>query len=128
MNTSPVDLMTLADIRLTDRQPVPDQPARPAQPDLAPLPRRATVMIVDDERPVLGMLERVLRLENYDLLTAESGPDALRVARERWLAWFERQYLEDLLARHDNNVSACARAAGVDRMHLYRLLWRRGLR
>jgi DNA-binding NtrC family response regulator len=53
---------------------------------------------------------------------------SLRVARERWLGWFERQYLEDLLARHDNNVSACARAAGVDRMHLYRLLWRRGLR
>jgi two-component system, NtrC family, response regulator GlrR len=57
-----------------------------------------------------------------------SSGQPLRVARERWLAWFERQYLEDLLVRHENNVSACARAAGVDRMHLYRLLWRRGLR
>jgi two-component system response regulator GlrR len=54
--------------------------------------------------------------------------EPLRVAREKWLAWFERHYLEDLLARHADNVSACARAAGIDRMHLYRLLWRRGLR
>jgi hypothetical protein len=81
MNLSPTDLLTLADIRLTDRPPGPDEPARPPQPDLAPLPWRMTVMIVDDERPVVGMLERVLRLENYDLLTAENGPDALRVAR-----------------------------------------------
>ena len=80
MNLSSPDLLTLADIRLTDR-PMADQPARPTPPDLAPLPRRATVMIVDDERPIVGMLERVLRLENYDLLTAESGPDALHVAR-----------------------------------------------
>jgi two-component system response regulator GlrR len=57
-----------------------------------------------------------------------SAGQPLRIARERWLGWFERQYLEELLARHDNNVSACARAAGIDRMHLYRLLWRRGLR
>jgi transcriptional regulator with PAS, ATPase and Fis domain len=54
--------------------------------------------------------------------------EPLKVAREKWLSWFERHYLEDLLARHENNVTACARAAGVDRMHLYRLLWRRGLR
>jgi transcriptional regulator of acetoin/glycerol metabolism len=41
---------------------------------------------------------------------------------------FEHAYLQDLLARHDGNVSAAARAAGVDRIHLYRLLWRNGLR
>jgi DNA-binding NtrC family response regulator len=41
---------------------------------------------------------------------------------------FERVYLERLLARHDDNVSAAARAAGLDRLKLYRLLWRHGLR
>jgi DNA-binding NtrC family response regulator len=41
---------------------------------------------------------------------------------------FERAYLERLLARHGNNVSAAARAAGIDRLKLYRLLWRHGLR
>ncbi|MFO0735812.1 MAG: sigma 54-interacting transcriptional regulator [Labilithrix sp.] len=52
----------------------------------------------------------------------------LRVARERWTRAFERRYLEELLRRHDDNVSAAARAAAVDRMHFYRLLWRHGLR
>ena len=55
-------------------------------------------------------------------------PVPLKVARERWLRVFEHAYLQDLLARHDGNVSAAARAAGVDRIHLYRLLWRNGLR
>ena len=52
----------------------------------------------------------------------------LRVARERWVRHLERQYLERLLALHGNNVSATARAAGVDRVHMHRLLARCGLR
>src|SRR5262249_20205087 len=38
----------------------------------------------------------------------------LRVERERWLRRFEHEYLEKLLALHDGNVSAAARAAGID--------------
>ncbi len=52
----------------------------------------------------------------------------LRAVRERWVRHVERQYLEQLLAAHANNVSAAARAAGVDRVHLHRLLQRAGLR
>ncbi len=52
----------------------------------------------------------------------------LKVAREQWLNRFERRYLEGMLLRHGNNVSAAARAAGVDRIHFYRLLWKHGLR
>jgi DNA-binding NtrC family response regulator len=48
----------------------------------------------------------------------------LRDARERWLRSFERPYLEGLLRRHEHNVTAAARAAGVDRAYLYRLLAR----
>ncbi len=62
-----------------------------------------------------------------DVVTAAAGsPGAidLRQARGDW----ERRYLEDLLAQHGNNVSATARAAGIDRKYLYRLLWRNGLR
>jgi two-component system response regulator GlrR len=52
----------------------------------------------------------------------------LRVVRERWLRHVERRYLEQLLLVHGNNVTAAARAAGVDRVHLHRLLSRAGLR
>ncbi len=52
----------------------------------------------------------------------------LRTVRERWIRHVERRYLEQLLAAHDDNVSAAARAAGVDRVHLHRLLSRAGLR
>jgi DNA-binding NtrC family response regulator len=51
-----------------------------------------------------------------------------KVARDRCLRGFERRYLEDILRRHKDNASAAARAAGLDRMYFYRLLWRNGLR
>jgi two-component system response regulator GlrR len=52
----------------------------------------------------------------------------LRDIRERWLRHVERRYLEQLLVLHGNNVSAAARAAGIDRVHFHRLLARVGLR
>ena len=52
----------------------------------------------------------------------------LAVARERWLRAFERQYASALLKEHDGNVSAAARAAGIDRTSMHRLLSRCGIR
>jgi two-component system, NtrC family, response regulator GlrR len=52
----------------------------------------------------------------------------LRTVREQWARELERRYLERLLLAHGGNVSAAARAAGVDRVHLHRLLARIGLR
>jgi DNA-binding NtrC family response regulator len=49
-------------------------------------------------------------------------------ARERWLDRFELPYLTELLRHHNNNVSAAARAAGIDRTYLHKLLTRHGLR
>ena len=54
--------------------------------------------------------------------------EPLKQARERFVRDFERRYLEQLLAAHDGNVSAAARAAGVDGVHLHRLLTRANLR
>ncbi len=52
----------------------------------------------------------------------------LRVVRDQWTRHVERRYLEQLLIVYSNNVSAAARAAGIDRVHLHRLLSRAGLR
>ena len=52
----------------------------------------------------------------------------LRVVRDEWVRHVERRYLEQLLLVHGGNVSAAARAAGIDRVHLHRLLARVGLR
>jgi len=52
----------------------------------------------------------------------------LRAQRERWLSALEGRYLRALLQRHGDNVSAAAKAAGLGRLQMYRLLWRHGLR
>jgi len=46
----------------------------------------------------------------------------LKRARKQMNDEFERRYLERLLARHGGNVSAAARAAGLDRMTVYKML------
>jgi DNA-binding NtrC family response regulator len=60
--------------------------------------------------------------------SADNIGQPLREAREAWVSSFERRYLEELLRQHENRVSAAARAAGVDRIYFYRLLWKHGLR
>jgi DNA-binding NtrC family response regulator len=52
----------------------------------------------------------------------------LAMARERCLRAFERAYVEALLNDHDGNVTAAARAAGIDRTSMHRLLSRCGVR
>jgi DNA-binding NtrC family response regulator len=52
----------------------------------------------------------------------------LKEARANWVQKFESQYLGELLRAHGGNVSAAARAAGIDRVHFYRLLGRAGVR
>jgi DNA-binding NtrC family response regulator len=88
-------------------------------------------------RELKNYLERCLVLEEEMPLRDAPLPlgpppiDAkrpLREQRERWLRYFERRYLEDLLQLHGGNVTAAARAAGMDRIHMYRLLGRAGLR
>ena len=66
--------------------------------------------------------------EHEDPLALLDPRQPLRIARERWTRLMERTYLERLLALHDDNVAAAARAAGIDRVHMHRLLSRVGLR
>jgi DNA-binding NtrC family response regulator len=49
-------------------------------------------------------------------------------ARRRALDDFERRYLSTLLERHGSNMSQAATLAGIDRVYLYRLIRRHGLK
>jgi DNA-binding NtrC family response regulator len=51
-----------------------------------------------------------------------------KTARAEWIRSFERRYVQEMLAKHEDNVSAAARAAGIDRVRFYRLLWKHGLK
>ena len=70
----------------------------------------------------------IAAVESADPMVLLDPHQPLRVVRDRWTRLMERTYLERLLELHDNNVAAAARAAGVDRVHLHRLLARCGLR
>lgn len=55
----------------------------PPVPALPPLKRRRTVLVADDDSRMLEVLVRVLQRENYELITAESGPAALAAVAGR---------------------------------------------
>jgi DNA-binding NtrC family response regulator len=99
-------------------------------------------------RELQNVVERACALADGDQITAEDLPDyvlrpgTLRVgsstptlagavasrdlplseARERWMQELEATYLRELLGRHGDNVSAAAKAAGIDRKTFHRLI------
>jgi DNA-binding NtrC family response regulator len=52
----------------------------------------------------------------------------MRDARQRWMRYFERTYVAELLVQTNGNVSAAAVLAGVDRVYMHRMITRCGLR
>jgi len=52
----------------------------------------------------------------------------LKEAKERWMAVLEASYLRELLDRHDGNISAAAKAAGIDRKTFHRLVTKHHIR
>jgi DNA-binding NtrC family response regulator len=85
-------------------------------------------------RELRNFLERAVALGEVSLPTptpaerSAAPADDYRAARDEALPAFERPWLQGLLERHGGNAAAAARAAGVDRAYLYRLLWRHGLK
>lgn len=45
--------------------------------------QKPQILVVDDDEPILGLMRNVLREFNFDAVTASSGAEALRQARER---------------------------------------------
>jgi DNA-binding NtrC family response regulator len=85
-------------------------------------------------RELRNFIERCLALGPVPVVDEEDVDDEIswgapiKQARDEVLRRFERRYLVELLARHPDNLSAAARAAGVDRVTLYRMMVRSGLR
>ena len=50
-----------------------------------------------------------------------------KLAKQDMVEEFERRYIRALLERHGGNISAAARAAGIDRMSIHKILHRLGL-
>jgi len=90
-------------------------------------------------RELQNVVERACALADGLILRARDLPDHVRgrgrpapavpgkdlplhEAREVWLQAFAQEYLTDLLRRHGGNISQAAKAAGVDRKTLHRLL------
>jgi DNA-binding NtrC family response regulator len=88
-------------------------------------------------RELRNFVERAVAMDEApppgDLAVAGEGPPIVDhrlpfgEAKQKIVESFERSYVEILLAAHGGNVSAAARAARMDRMHLYKLAERYGV-
>lgn len=58
-----------------EREPAAELPAEAA-------PGQPTVLVVDDDTSIREMLALALELEGFEVLIAESGPEALRIVAE----------------------------------------------
>jgi two-component system, NtrC family, response regulator GlrR len=67
------------------------------------------------------------RLGPEDFPTDIPTRGSFRSFRDRWNEHGERLYVNELLARHQRNVSAAAREAELDRTYLYKLIRKYGL-
>ncbi|HJK99241.1 MAG TPA: sigma 54-interacting transcriptional regulator, partial [Polyangiaceae bacterium LLY-WYZ-14_1] len=54
-------------------------------------------------------------------------PPTFKDAKERWLVVFERDYVAELLRRHQGNISGAAREAALDRKYFRQLMKKHGL-
>jgi two-component system, NtrC family, response regulator GlrR len=90
-------------------------------------------------RELRNAVERACLLPNHPQLGFEAPPKKegafgdvdidvpFKVAKQKLVDEFDRRYLEALLEAHDNNISAAARAAGIERMSIYKMIRRLGL-
>ena len=69
-----------------------------------------------------------IRTEEQNRSRGFQADRPFKEAKNELIAEFEQQYLRDLLALHEGNVSKAAREAGIERAYLQRLIRKHGLR
>jgi putative PEP-CTERM system response regulator len=86
------------------------------------------VVLAEHEGLLPEDLPEHIRVREAGAVAAESRPDLpMKRAKDEWTRTFEKEYLRSLLRRHQGNISQAARAAGVDRKTIHRLLKKHGL-
>jgi len=91
-------------------------------------------------RELRNSVERAMLLPNHPAAAFETPPKKegngfahididvpFKVAKQKLVDEFDRRYLQALLEAHDGNISAAARAAGIERMSIYKMIRRLGL-
>jgi len=61
-------------------------------------------------------------------INVDASAVPLKDAKEQWMGVLEATYLRQLLERHDGNISAAAKTAGIDRKTFHRLVTKHGIR
>ena len=95
----------------------------------------------DGTRITLGTLPEAMRVASQAAVRSSAAPAAdlgvdaaamsdlpFKHAKDQIIEAFERQYLVDLIERHDGNISRAARAADMDRKSISRLLKKHDIR
>jgi DNA-binding NtrC family response regulator len=82
------------------------------------------------DTPVIGkeVLPLQIRSQEFTEIPSPSDAASFKEAKDRWIEVFEKKYLSDLLKRHNYNISAAAREAGINRKTIHRLIEKHGLR
>jgi len=91
-------------------------------------------------RELRNAVERAILLPNHPTGGFEAPPKKteegfaaididvpFKTAKQKLVDEFDRRYLQALLEAHDGNISAAARAAGIERMSIYKMIRRLGL-
>jgi DNA-binding NtrC family response regulator len=88
-------------------------------------------------RELRSAIEQTLTLARHpEIVARQMAPLPLDVdvsipfkeAKRKLVDELERKYITELIDAHGGNVSAAARAADLDRMTIYKMLYRAGLR
>jgi len=79
-------------------------------------------------RELRNYLERALVFGPPEPSDAAATDPGFNASKRRAIEAFEREYLAELIAGHDENVTAAAKTAGINRVTLHRLLRKHGYR
>ena len=94
-------------------------------------PGGATVALLDRGLRVVGVDPQPVvlppRLADAQFNVPIDVAVPFKLAKQNVINEFERRYIAKLLSQHDGNISAAARAAGIDRMSIHKMLHRLGL-